>query len=537
MNMKTIIYAMLPFCLAASSRAQAPTTILEDDLLINSRTTINDNFTLQYNQSRVKASLIDCTGTPGSVVRKLNDTTPSVCGTIDGAVTTLKGLNNVRYSSQFTGADCGAQINAAYLDLPSAGGKIIVDTTCSFSTPVVFGTNGKPVFLEGYPGGAVTMTYTGVSGTAITLNYGSQLQMGKGIRDLTLTGPGLLTSTFGVVMGGTNGATGTLIENTTIQSFGRDFHLGDHTWIAEIRHSMIRDSGSLVLFPSGGTEAGENILFSHVTFADAPIPHTNNVWIQGGGQEIVFENCSFDQAQLRIGNASTSAAQVVVHGSHFENPNFASGVDYPFMVVDNNNGNYVRWTDNFIEQDRSAAGTYATFLNIQGGVAFLSGIGVYSPVQIGAFATLANAVNVNLFGYNDLSGNTLTLYGGSTTGFITSFPGANTAQTTGFNSIVGAGDRFGVAAMSFGQDVAVGTAGVNRTLTVNGPMTVTGASLNMTAGTLYMGGVGVIDNGRNFTAFTVKVTGQSGAANRPACFQADGSVFAGTNTAGTLSCP
>ena len=65
---------------------------------------------------------------------------------------------------------------------------------------------------------------------------------------------------------------------------------------------MVRDGGTNLLLPSGLVEAGEQITFNHVTFADAPAPHTNSVWVQGQGQEIVFTDCSFDQAQLRIGS-------------------------------------------------------------------------------------------------------------------------------------------------------------------------------------------------------------------------------------------
>lgn len=503
---------LLLLCIATIGYAQAPTVILPTDLLVNSRETINANFETLYNQvlseNVTKATLVDCSGTPGSVVRKLNGSAPSECGTIDGAVSTLKSLNNVRYASQFSGSDCGAKINAAYLDLPSAGGNIVQDVSCSFTTPIVFGSSGKAAMLLGYPGGAVTLTYTSVSGVAITLNYGTGLTMGKGIRDLTLSGPGNSTGTIGVLMGGSSGAQGTLIDNLKIQSFGTNFQLGSNTWIADIRHSMIRDGGINVLFPSGLTQAGENIRFDHVTFADSPAPHINSVWIQGGGQEIIFESCSFDQAQLRIGNTSVSAAQVVVHEGHFENPNYATGgTDYEFLVLDNNNGNYLRLTDSFFEQDRSSGGAYGRLLALSGGSAFISGTGMYSPVQLTNFATLSNAVVVSLFGFNDLSGNTVALFGGTTTGYITSFPGANPAQSTGFNSILGAGDVSGGAATSFRQDVAVGTGGVNRILTVNGALTVNTGNVNISGGGLQIGGVTRIDNSSNFSMNDQYMTG------------------------------
>jgi hypothetical protein len=351
---------------------------------------------------------------------------------------TFQRLNNIRFSSQFPGSDCGAQINAAYADLPSTGGIIIQDVSCSYTTPIVFNTNLKPALLEGFPAGAITLTYTATTGTAMTLNYGTGLTMGKGFRDLTLTGPGNSTSTTGVIIGGANGAQGTTIDNSEIQSFGTNVLFANNTWIVDIRQTMIRDGGTNVLFPTSVVNAGENIKFDHVTFADAPPPHTNSVWMQSSESE--FEDCSFDQAQLRIGNGTNNGAQTVIHGSHFENPNYAEpgSVDYVFIVMDQQAANYIRLTDSFFEQDRQSGGAYDRFITAQGGVLHISGVGMYSPIPLTNFAVLSNAVNVNLFGWNDLSGGTSNLFGGSTTGYVNSLPGADTNATSGFNNIIGA---------------------------------------------------------------------------------------------------
>jgi hypothetical protein len=160
------------------------------------------------------------------------------------------------------------------------------------------------------PGDVVELIYTG-RGTAVTFDYGMGHRMGHGLRDLTVTGPGNSTETIGVSFGGVNGAEGITFRDFKIQGFGRSLQVGSHTWLAYFDHGMIRDGGINVLLPSGLSESGEQIVFSHITFADAPPPHRNSVWVQGA--EAVFSDCSFDQAQLRIGNA-----QVVVHGCHFE---------------------------------------------------------------------------------------------------------------------------------------------------------------------------------------------------------------------------
>src|SRR3954451_11252477 len=71
----------------------------------------------------------------------------------------------------FAGSDCGAKINAAYAALPAAGGRISVNSSCSFSTPINFATSNKQVILQGIGVGS-TLTYTASSGTAISFNNG-----------------------------------------------------------------------------------------------------------------------------------------------------------------------------------------------------------------------------------------------------------------------------------------------------------------------------------------------------------------------------
>jgi hypothetical protein len=132
------------------------------------------------------------------------------------------------------------------------------------------------------------------------------------------------------------------------------------------------------------------------------------VWVQGGGQEVIFTDCSFDQAQLRVGNGDTSAAQIVVSGSHFENPNYAEpgSVNYDFVVLDNNPGNYLRLTDTYFLQDMPENGPQQ-FLTAWGGKILLNGLGMYSPggSPMAHFAAVWNNAVVSMYGFNDLSGN------------------------------------------------------------------------------------------------------------------------------------
>lgn len=375
------------------------------------------------------------------------------------------------------GEDLGQCINEAYAGLPPSGGEIIIDRGGSFSIPIVFGVSGKVATLRGLGGNAVELIFTPTSGTAITFNNGWAFDFCSGLQNITLTGPGNSTSTVGVIVGGSNGAVGLAAEYFKIQSFGVNLKTQSNTWITRFSHGMIRDGGTNVLMPSGMTDAGENVEFDHVTFADAPTPHTNSVWIQGGGQEVIFAHCSFDQAQLRIGNGGTSAAQVCITGCHFENPNYAlsGSVDYDFLVVDANNGNYVRVTDCFIEQDRSTGSNYAQFLTLQGGVVNIIGMGMFTPATLTNFAVLSGNVNVNLFAFNDLSGNISGgMFSGSTSGFVNSFPGCSTGTSSGFNSLLGVSDIAGGQKMQFGGNVAVGqaTAGLYADTFCNGNLNV-----------------------------------------------------------------
>lgn len=112
-------------------------------------------------------------------------TTSSALGLASEAVFPLGSPGrSVRIASAFPGADIGAQLSVAYADLPASGGAIMVTESGSFSTPIVFGANNKPVLLVGLPGDIGELNYTGENGTAITFDYGRGHRMGHGLRDL-----------------------------------------------------------------------------------------------------------------------------------------------------------------------------------------------------------------------------------------------------------------------------------------------------------------------------------------------------------------
>jgi hypothetical protein len=170
---------------------------------------------------------------------------------------------------------------------------------------------------------------------------------------------------------------------------------------------MIRDGGINLLLPSGLVEAREQIVFNHVTFADAPPPHRDSVWVQGGDQEVVFTDCSFDQAQFARWKRHRCWRAGGGQGSPFENPNFAwpGSSTYDYVVVDSHPGNLLRLSDSYFLQDASADGP-KRFVALNGGRLVLCGIGTYTPAgsPLKNFAMVGPRAAVDTYGFNNLSG-------------------------------------------------------------------------------------------------------------------------------------
>ena len=103
-----------------------------------------------------------------------------------------------------------------------------------------------------------------------------------------------------------------------------------------------------------------------------------------------------------------AAAQVVVKGSHFENPNFGfpGSETFDYVVVDSHPGNLLRVSDSYFLQDAPTEGP-ARFMMLNGGKLILCGVGMYTPAgsPLKNFAAVANNATVDTYGFNDLSGN------------------------------------------------------------------------------------------------------------------------------------
>jgi len=192
-----------------------------------------------------------------------------------------------------------------------------------FTTPIAFTVSTKPALLEGDPGGASCIKYTASTGTAITLDWGTNHTAG-GVRDLQLIGPGNRTAAVGLSVGPTNGATASRISGLRIgtaygltDGFGTGLLFnGGLGFITEITNSGISNSGIGINMSGGGAE---NLMIS-----DSVIDHnTTGIQLQTSGNgDIHIRATSVDDnaTGFTIGNGGSNPVPVIsCEGCHFEN--------------------------------------------------------------------------------------------------------------------------------------------------------------------------------------------------------------------------
>lgn len=270
-----------------------------------------------------------------------------------------KSFNTIYDASQFPGADIGAKINNAYAAGVAAGFKGMIITVPagaqSFSTPIVFGTDTARASLRGAPGGGTELDFTGAGGTiACTINTGNQ---GSGssaehssyeaIKDITFKGnrTSSTTPTIGVYMGGTFGAAGACLVDVNIEGFGQGLFMGQNTYHTGWYNGVIRNCAQLI-FINTPNNSGEGIHFYNGFFVDAfdaAAVTANGIQIADSGvASLLFSGCSFDDTQIRIGQANN----VSFHACHFENPGSATWGAYTYISIDNNVATNVNFTGN-----------------------------------------------------------------------------------------------------------------------------------------------------------------------------------------------
>lgn len=405
-------------------------------------------------------------------------TSPSIIG----------NLNFVLDASQYAGVDMCAKINAAYLALPSNGGKITVPTgRYDCTTPVVFGTNNKVVVLSGaghggpmgpYPAqvGGTTLYYSPSTGAAVTVdtNYSNAQSV---IENISIQGSnGVSTRTSkGVVFGGSNGAFGGTLRDVHISGFGYGVYYDSYTSFMIIDASTIDFNGKNIYEPDTAGQNGENMRVLNSIIADS-----NN---QGGGATDLYcievqesgnvqwnfvntsiDDCSFYSNQFGgTGNINTFT------NVHWENPNLHQ---YPYIqTLSNVDGVVTNLIGGDMMNDNTSGMTEFIIngghVNIQG-TSFVSNFNVSTPVT--RVVTMQNATAVNTVswsGAQETNAGVTYIYGtvpfspqGYGTGLSmgpTITVGLPTASTNGTTTIANLGGVLDATSfMTTGEDVCKG---------------------------------------------------------------------------------
>lgn len=275
----------------------------------------------------------------GSVINTNDDFT------YDGTTVKIQNFNTELQAEMFTGSDIGAKINSAYAYAVSQGWKGVIirlgSGVFSYSTPIVFGSNGVRVSLRGTPGGGTELDFTGgINTIACTINTGQQsvtVEHSKYVAIQGITFKGNATSTtnpqIGVYCGGSNGAAGAILDQCNIEGFGQGLVVGANTYMWEYRDGVIRNNGQNVHINTP-SNSGEGILFVNAFIVDgAGNNPLDSFYVDNSGAvSITFIGGSFDDAQVHI----LQAVNISFYGTHFENPGFTAWGAYTWVLVDNN---------------------------------------------------------------------------------------------------------------------------------------------------------------------------------------------------------
>ena len=240
---------------------------------------------------------------------------------------TFVNLGNTLYADQFSGANIGAKVNAAYAALPARGGIIVIATSSSFSTTMNFNTADKPVLIQCLPN--VKLTYTG-SGTSTIFNTSidAPYLAKAGMDGCILDGQDNATN-VGIELGGTNGAARYSITNNVVRDFHRGLYSGANAYIYTVANNIFEYNDTAV-YIAPANNSGENLNFTDNTFADCDALVDCFYSATNGTASLVLNGNSFDNAQLHLldGNFSTT-----ITGGHFENPGSTGTGGYNYIIT------------------------------------------------------------------------------------------------------------------------------------------------------------------------------------------------------------
>ena len=307
--------------------------------------------------------------------------------------------------TKYPGSDIGQQVNAAYAALPPTGGHLHIpakqDGSCfQYVTPIVFNIPEKSVVIEGDSLQSTCLQFQG-SGIAVQFDFGfSPFIFGAALKNLSLQGTAQQGT--GLVLGGTNGAEGVLVENVRITGFGLGVTYSQKAWASRFEHSIIDDNVQNLYYPPGLAPSGENLEFIHVIFlntntkalnTDAYV--ANSIVISaadgtsaGSPPDFNFVDCSFDGVQLVL-----KPSYINIVNAHFEGGFGRNALDW--IVID---GAYVNIVNPMFLQDFDSGSQPSQLIRATSGLTVLSGVKAYTKQVIPRFMLLQNSASALVLG-------------------------------------------------------------------------------------------------------------------------------------------
>ncbi len=295
----------------------------------------------------------------------------SVSGLLSG-----ENVNSVLCANLFTGADIGAQINAAYAALPSTGGIVFVQPGAyTITTPIYIGTLGKPCFLMGCPGATTITVGSSVQATitAVKLGWGLNnttplsTQVG-GLYGLRFVGGfGSAGTSIGLEMNdGVNGVKGALICMCEFQGFNVNV---DYANVATAVGSFWC-SFDQCEFQAGQTA---NINYAGSTGTTEANHYQNCIISNGAGYGVLFtagascdlsfDNCHFDyNTSSSIYITSGAYVKCSINEPHFE-ASTASSTSTTFIDCEATGGTISIVGGVFIDAGGSGTKTQMVLMN------------------------------------------------------------------------------------------------------------------------------------------------------------------------------
>lgn len=256
-------------------------------------------------------------------------------GVVDGTLN-VSTCGSATPPAWCSGSDIGAWVMAGASHLAFLGyqgGGLIVEATgiCyQFATPIVF---TLPFSLRGQGPDATCLQYSATSGTAITYNTGNRAAAGYGLHDLQLAGPPGGGTATGIALNGAGAVVEDVVVGGGVGGVARGFHtgllFGANSYLSTLSDSEFQYNDQNVYFPGASTplNSGENVVFSHVTFANGK-KFTNCVQIGDlgyDGPQVTFISSSFDDCQL-----INKDSAVTLVGGHLE---LVSPQSDPYIVT------------------------------------------------------------------------------------------------------------------------------------------------------------------------------------------------------------